>query len=79
MVNNEKKKITLSIPVETNNTLEEMARKHGMTKSGLVTFLINQLKEKRKRFYVLNKKKPLLQKGLCTKNIFTHYMIVRLL
>lgn len=51
VVNNEKKKITLSIPVETNNTLEEMARKHGMTKSGLVTFLINQLKEKRKRFY----------------------------
>lgn len=46
VVNNEKKKITLSIPVETNNTLEEMARKHGMTKSGLVTFLINQLKEK---------------------------------
>ena len=36
MVNNEKKKITLSIPVETNNTLEEMARKHGMTKSGLI-------------------------------------------
>ena len=46
VVNNEKKKITLSIPVETNNILEEMAKKHGMTKSGLVTFLINQLKEK---------------------------------
>lgn len=45
MVEIEKKKITLSIPVETNRKLEEMAEKYGMTKSGLVNFLINQVAE----------------------------------
>ena len=41
----EKKKVTLSIPVETNGKLEELAQKYGMTKSGLVNFLINQVSE----------------------------------
>ena len=45
MVEIEKKKITLSIPVETNRKLEELAEKYGMTKSGLVNFLINQVAE----------------------------------
>ena len=39
------KKITLSIPVETNGKLEELSKKYGMTKSGLVNFLINQVAE----------------------------------
>lgn len=39
------KKITLSIPVETNGKLEELAQKYGMTKSGLVNFLVNQVAE----------------------------------
>ena len=45
MVEVEKKKITLSIPVETNGKLEELAQKHGMTKSVLVNFLVNQVAE----------------------------------
>ena len=45
MVEIEKKKITLSIPVETNGKLEELAQKYGMTKSGLVNFLVNQVAE----------------------------------
>ena len=45
MVEIEKKKITLSIPVETNGKLEELSKKYGMTKSGLVNFLINQVAE----------------------------------
>ena len=45
MVEVEKKKITLSIPVETNAKLEELAQKYGMTKSGLVNFLVNQVSE----------------------------------
>lgn len=40
-----KKKVTLSLPVETNKKLEEMSKKFGMTKSGLVNFLINQVAE----------------------------------
>lgn len=40
-----KKKITLSIPEDTNKKLEELAKKHGMTKSGLVNFLINKLEK----------------------------------
>ncbi|MBC6384346.1 protein repA, partial [Lactiplantibacillus plantarum] len=40
MVEIEKKKITLSIPVETNQKLEDVAKKYGMTKSGLVNFLV---------------------------------------
>ena len=45
MVEIEKKKITLSIPVKTNGKLEELSKKYGMTKSGLVNFLINQVAE----------------------------------
>ena len=45
MVEVEKKKITLSIPVETNGKLEEIAQKYGMTKSVLVNFLVNQVAE----------------------------------
>lgn len=46
MTNLEKKKITLSLPVDTNERLEDLAVKFGMTKSGLVTFLVNQTDEK---------------------------------
>ncbi|WP_325168974.1 MULTISPECIES: ribbon-helix-helix domain-containing protein [Bacilli] len=42
----EKKKVTLSLPVETNDKLEELAKKYGMTKSGLINFLVNQASEK---------------------------------
>lgn len=45
MVDDGKKKVTLSLPVETNKKLEEMSKKFGMTKSGLVNFLINQVAE----------------------------------
>ena len=41
-----RKKVTLSLPVESNDKLEKMAQKYGMTKSGLVTFLINQADDK---------------------------------
>ena len=40
-----KKKVMLSLPVETNTKLEELAKRFGMTKSGLVNFLINQTEE----------------------------------
>lgn len=45
MVEIEKKKVTLSLPVDTNKKLEELCKKYGMTKSGLVNFLINQVAE----------------------------------
>lgn len=45
LVEIEKKKVTLSIPVETDGKLEDLAQKYGMTKSGLVNFLINQVAE----------------------------------
>jgi len=45
MVGIEKKKVTLSLPKETNEKLDELCKKFGMTKSGLVNFLINQLAE----------------------------------
>ncbi|MFT8558227.1 MAG: protein repA [Liquorilactobacillus nagelii] len=41
----EKKNVTLSLPVESDKKLEEMAKKYGMTKSGLVNFLINKAEE----------------------------------
>lgn len=41
----EKKKVMLSLPVQTNIKLEELATRYGMTKSGLVNFLINQTEE----------------------------------
>jgi len=40
-----KKKVMLSLPEETNVKLENLAFKYGMTKSGLVNFLINQTDE----------------------------------
>lgn len=40
-----KKKVMLSLPEETNVKLENLALKYGMTKSGLVNFLINQTEE----------------------------------
>lgn len=40
-----KKKVTLSLPEETNSKLETLALKFSMTKSGLVNFLINQTDE----------------------------------
>lgn len=46
MTSTEKKKITLSIPVETDDKLELLAKKFGMTKSGLVNYLINQTNER---------------------------------
>ena len=42
----EKKKFTLSLPVETIKKLEEVSKKYGMSKSGLVNLLINQVSEK---------------------------------
>lgn len=45
MVDITKKNITLSLPIETNEKLEKMAKKYGMTKSGLVNLLINQVNE----------------------------------
>lgn len=45
MPENEKKKVTLSIPKVTNEKLESLSKKYGMSKSGLVNFLINRLDE----------------------------------
>lgn len=42
---NEKKKVTLSIPKLTNEKLDILSKKYGMSKSGLVNFLINKLDE----------------------------------
>ena len=43
--NYRKKKVMLSLPIETNTKLEELAKRFGMSKSGLVNFLINQTEE----------------------------------
>ena len=45
-MSNEKKKVTLSLPVETIKKLEEISKKYCMSKSGLVNLLINQVSEK---------------------------------
>lgn len=45
MSGNEKKKVTLSLPKTTDEKLERLAAKYGMTKSGLVNFLINKIDE----------------------------------
>lgn len=37
-----KKKITLSVSEDTDKKVSEVAKKYGMTKSGLVTFLVQQ-------------------------------------
>lgn len=42
----EKKAVTLSLPVETNEKLSEIAAKYNMTKSGLVNFWVNQTEAK---------------------------------
>lgn len=36
--------VTLSLPEQTNNDLDELATGFGMTKSGLINFLINKTK-----------------------------------
>lgn len=41
-----KEKITLSIPAETKTDLDELAKQYGMTKSGLIHFLLQRLKER---------------------------------
>lgn len=41
----EKKNVTLSLPVETNKKLEELAHDYGMTKSGIVNYWVNKTKE----------------------------------
>ena len=45
MTNVEKKKVMLSLPVEVNTRLEELARENGLTKSALVTVLIQKLNQ----------------------------------
>lgn len=45
MTNVEKKKVMLSLPVETNTKLEKLARENGLTKSALVTVLIQKLNQ----------------------------------
>lgn len=39
----EKVRVTLSLSADTKENLEKFAKQNGMTKSGLVSFLINQL------------------------------------
>ena len=51
-----KKKVTLSLPVETIKKLDEISKKYGMTKSGLVNHLINQVNEK--ELFTKKKKRP---------------------
>jgi predicted DNA-binding protein len=41
-----KEKITLSLPAETRTDLDELSKKYGMTKSGLIHFLLQRLKER---------------------------------
>lgn len=45
MINTEKKRVTLSLPTETDDKLELLAKENGMTKSGLVNYLINKTVE----------------------------------
>lgn len=42
----EKVRISLSLPVKTNDDLNELSKKYGMTKSALVHFLLQRLKER---------------------------------
>lgn len=41
-----KEKITLSLPSATKADLEELSKRYGMTKSGLIHFLLQRLKER---------------------------------
>lgn len=45
MITIEKKRVTLSLPTETDDKLELLAKENGMTKSGLVNYLINKTVE----------------------------------
>jgi len=45
-----KEKITLSLSKETKKDLDELSKQYGMTKSGLVNFLIQRLKEREDLF-----------------------------
>ena len=47
----DKKKITLSVPTSVDDNLSKIAKQNGMTKSGLVTFLVNQLAEQDGNLY----------------------------
>lgn len=48
-------KVTLSIPEDTNEKLQELAKLNGMTKSGLVNFFDKQIRENR-RFVFLKRR-----------------------
>ena len=39
----DKTRVTLSLPKEVNDTIKKYADLYGLTKSGLVTILVNQL------------------------------------
>lgn len=43
MTNTEKKKVTISLPADTTKMLTEISNKNGMTKSGLINYLINKV------------------------------------
>ena len=45
MVHVKKRPVTLSLPIEANEKLDKLAEKYGMTKSGLVNYLINRTSE----------------------------------
>ena len=45
-----KEKLTLSLNEETKSDLNELAKKYGMTMSGLVHFLVQRLKEREDLF-----------------------------
>ena len=73
---NEKKKVTLSLPVETIKKLDEISKKYGMTKSGLVNHLINQVNEK--ELFTKKKKRPVartLEKNLVSSNLISKVII----
>lgn len=40
-----KKKVLLSLPVEVNTKLEELAKENGLNKSALVTMLVKKLEQ----------------------------------
>ncbi|MFV8261697.1 protein repA [Aerococcus viridans] len=41
-----KKNITLSVTEDTDKVITDLSKKYGMTKSGLITFLVQQANEK---------------------------------
>lgn len=46
----EKTKVMLSLPIETNQKLAQLANVYGMTKSGLVNLLVQKLEQEGKIF-----------------------------